>query len=312
MQHYSRNLQSNPVVEEFLKRALSFDYTKYKNIVPMIVDAEMGVEKFNEKFQTLNSDTMRVEKYRSNEKRDLLQRQIITELFSSKQLGDDDDIKLKRGGALPMTKVKSNKQAFILIGLPAAGKSTIAKRISRDYGAVIVDSDFAKRKLPEYNNHSYGASLVHEESSAITFGLGAATDSAKPLSLYELCLKKNYNIVIPRIGQSPNSIIQQANVLGLKGYKVHLILVSLSKRDSTVRAAIRYHYSNRYVPLGLIFDGYGNDPSLCYYFLRGKYSDLFKSLGAISTLNKQPKQTDIVGNSPIKIYKKISLNLPLI
>ena len=70
--------------------------------------------------------------------------------------------------------------------LPASGKSTIANSIADLYGAYIIDSDFAKRKIPEFG-HEFGASIVHEESSIITFG------SRKPkyndeFSLYEFCV----------------------------------------------------------------------------------------------------------------------------
>ncbi len=312
MQHYSRPLQTAQVVEHFFQRALNFNYASLKNIVSMIVDAELGVEMFNAQFQTLNSDVMRTAKYRAEEIRWDLRERIIDELFRSKKLADDDGIRLGKGGALPASKVRQGKEAFILIGLPAAGKSTIASRISKSHGAVVLDSDYAKRKLPEYNNHSYGASLVHEESSNITFGFGSK-NPRKLKSLYELCVEKKYNIIIPRIGQTPQSIIDLANVLKNKnGYKVHLVLVSLSKRDATIRAAVRYHKSKRYVPLGLIFDGYGNDPSLCYYFLRSKRTDLFESFGAISTLKSTPECVDKVGKTPASMYRYNDLTLQLL
>ena len=64
----------------------------------------------------------------------------------------------------------ARKQAFVLIGLPASGKSSIAVDIADKYGALLLDSDLAKRKLPEYKVYPWGASLVNAESSLIVFG----------------------------------------------------------------------------------------------------------------------------------------------
>ena len=54
MQNYSRPLDTNKVVEDFLRLSLQFNYTKdpkLKNIVPGIVDGELGVSKFNAGFK---------------------------------------------------------------------------------------------------------------------------------------------------------------------------------------------------------------------------------------------------------------------
>lgn len=314
MQHYSRPLDSNKIVEDFLNITLQFDYsrdTKLKRIISKIVDGELGVSKFNVQSQTLSKKEMRDATYRDDNKRWDLRERIIRELFTKKRLDEDEKIALNKGGALPNAKVVSGKNAFILIGLPASGKSGIATKIAEDYGAVIIDSDFAKRKLPEFKDHLYGASIVHEESSQITFGF--QNNPRKIQSLYELCIEKGHNIIIPRIGQNPVSLIELASVLTQKnGYKVHLVLVSLPKREATIRAVYRFAKTGRYVPLGLIFDGYGNDPSHCYYYLRCKHDKLFRSFGVVSTSEDPRKHTDVKGASPVLKYKfkNVILQLP--
>jgi len=112
--------------------------------------------------------------------------------------------------------------------------------------------------------------------------------------------------VIPKIGQDANSIIALAEVLKKIGYKVHLTLISLLKREATIRAIYRYNESKRYVPLGLIFDGYGNDPCLTYYLIKNKMPDLFESYGAISTNIEKggnPFTVDIKGENPANVYE---------
>jgi len=315
MQNYSRPLDTNKVVEDFLRHSLLFDYTqeaKLKDIIPKIVDGELGVSKFNTENQTLSMKDMRDATYRDDKVRWELRKQIVNELYSKKRLTNDDRIELTKGGALPRSPLKSDRQAFILIGLPASGKSGIASLISDDYGALIVDSDFAKRKLPEYKSHLYGASIVHEESSRITFGFQDPNVS-NIKSVYELAIINGNNIIIPRIGQNPESVINLATVLKVEqNYKVHLVLVSLPKREATIRSIFRYAESKRYVPLGLIFDGYGNDPSHCYYYLRCKYDGLFESFGVVLTVDKHPVYTDVKGHSPVLKYNKkdVILQLP--
>lgn len=311
MKNYSRQLDSAEAVEDFLDRVLKFDYSKLRKIVPMIVNGEIGVAKFDSNSRTISSEAMRDKKYKTEEKRWDLREQILNELFTLPRLDDDDKIRLTIGGALPQVPLRSESEAFILIGLPASGKSGVAADISDSYGAVILDSDFAKRKLPEFKDYSYGATLVHQESSEITYAFKSG-NPRKLKSLYRMCVEAKHNLVIPTIGQNPVDIIDLAEALKNKdGYKVHLVLVFVRKKEATIRAIKRYHKSKRYVPLGLIFDWYGNDPSHSYYYLRCKRPSLFESFGVVSTENLPPEHTDLVGNSPVFRYKYVDFTLQL-
>lgn len=304
-QNFARLLSDNDLVRHFLNDVLNFDHSEYENIVERIVDGELGAVKSTKESQTISSTKNRSSKYLDDITRWQLRKQIIEELYNLKRLEKDDEIALANGGAMPNSNLKSDKQAFIIIGLPASGKSGVAAGIAEDFGAVILDSDFAKRKLPEYPNHLYGASVVHVESSQITFGFRDNPNKVK--SLYEKCLENDHNVVIPKIGDSYEDVIKLAKALiENNGYDVHLISVQLFKRDATIRAIKRYNSTKRYVPLGLIFDGYGNDPYLAYYYIRCKHSDLFKSIGCVSNdvpENHNPICIDSLGSSPILKYK---------
>lgn len=311
MNDYSRPLDTTKSVGDFLERVLRFAHPKIDKIISMVIEGELGKDKFDSKFETLNSPEMRIQKYRDEEKRWKLRDHIIEELITLQRLENDDQIKLGKGGALPQTPLKSEGKAFILIGLPASGKSSIASQIADQFGAIILDSDYVKRKLPEYKNHAYGASLVHAESSEITFGF-RSSNPKKLKSLYKICRDSKHNLVIPKIGQNPGSIIEMADALKSRhGYEVHLILVSVSKREATIRAIMRYYTTKRYVPLGLIFDWYGNDPSHSYYYLRCKRENLFESFGVVSTTNRPPEHTDILRNSPVSNYNYTDVILTL-
>ncbi len=307
MTNYSRLLRDKDSVRHFLNEVLEYDYSEYRNILSNIVDGELGItQNSNAEFQTLNSTKVRNDEYLDTMSRWRLRKQIITELLCEKRLKNEEDIRLKHGGALPLSDLKSEKQAIIIIGLPASGKSSIASDIADDYGALILDSDYAKRKLPEFHSHLYGATIVHEESSQITFGF--VNDRGRLKSVYETCLENGYNIVVPKIGESPQKILKLAKTLKEQNnYDIHLISIELTKKDATIRAIQRFNNTKRYVPLGLIFDQYGNDSHLCYYYLRCKYSSIFKSFGALSNkvpLGHRPICTDLFGDSPIKHYEQ--------
>ncbi|HWV67358.1 zeta toxin family protein, partial [Chitinophaga sp.] len=277
-QKYSRVLIEEKQVEFFLKHVLDFDPSGLEGIIPGIVEGEIGILNAPYEKQTYSSNAYRDKHFFDEASRAQLRDSIVNELLLKTRLENDDDICLGKGGALPVGGIDRSRQAFILIGLPASGKSFIACHIADNFGAIILDADFAKRKLPEYSVYAFGASLVHEESSLII----ANPDPQAP-SLALKCIDLKYNLVFPKIGQDVNGIIDLAKFLYSRKYEVHLTLVSLLRQKATIRAIHRYYETKRYVPIGLIFDGYGNDPCLTYYLIKNRLYDFISSYGAIST-----------------------------
>lgn len=300
MSDFARLLNDQDLVDHFLNTVLEADKKKFKNIAYGIITCEKGTID-GLLYPTSKSTKFRDRKYRTENERLKLGKQIVDELFKLPLLAKDDHIKLKKGGAKPKN-LKSKSNAYILIGLPASGKSTIAMDIANQYGAMILDSDFAKRKLPEFSRYQWGASIVHDESSTIIFG--------DNLNIYEPLIKKavqaKYNIVIPKIGAGHEEILRYCEDLKLNKYKVHLTLVSLPKEKATLRALGRYKSTKRYVPLSLIFDVYSERPMITYFILKNKLRTKFDSFGIINTdvpIGKDPVCTDLVGNNPAKLYK---------
>lgn len=295
---YSRPLNDDEAVENFLYKQLR--YREDRNIIPMIVKGEIALPVY-EDFPTSTSKKFRVSEFREEDNRWEMRRQVVNELYDYKREGDDESICLGRGGAAPLSEIKRNGDAVILIGLPASGKSSIANTIAESYGAYILDSDFAKRKLPEFKNYEWGASLVHSESDEIIFGYEHQPDDFE--SLLQKVSTDKTNIVIPKIGQKPENIKILALVLQKLGYNVHLISVNLRREIATLRAVERYRATKRYVPLGLIFDGYSNDPILTYYILKSKENQLFASFGELSTEQRPPTVTDLERDSSVKLFQ---------
>ena len=288
--NFARPLNTVDLAHYFLTNALGIDEELAGNASMHVMATEnlLAQKSFE---STLQNDGIRHAKYKNEQVRALLRETIFKELVKFKRLLDDEKIILGKGGAKPQGALQLNKQAFLLTGLPASGKSAIANKISDIFGAYIIDSDYAKRKFPEFN-YDFGASVVHEESSLVTFGDKTGKLYTKEKCLYEFCVAKGCNMVIPKIGNLSESVREMRDALIKKGYKVHLILISLNRQESCKRALNRFLETKRYVPLGLVFDVYGNDSMLTYY--RVKEDKEWESIAKLSTAT--PK-----GDKPLAI-----------
>jgi dephospho-CoA kinase len=288
----SRPLNNFELVEHFLENALQFNIENEDNysIVPKIVSTELNIENFDESLISKTSKSYRMLEFRKDSSRLKLQNKIVLELVSMQRNDSDEEIRLGIGGAFPKTELLINNDAYVIIGLPASGKSNIANSIADEFGCMILDSDYAKRKLPEYNKLPFGATLVHEESDYIIFG---ENNPNKFKSLFDYCREACSNIVLPKIGSNYQSLLELIELLRKNNYKVHLTLIELDRIKATQRALLRFKKTKRYVPLSLIFDTYNNSPSIAFYKLITFNSDKLESYGVINTdvpENSNPKK----------------------
>jgi hypothetical protein len=297
------------MAEHLVREILGFsDDRQIQTAIIQITAAEAGIEKATQT-PTLYHDDFRDIRYKTPEQRLELRRQIFNELISQKRLDNDDEIELGNGGALPKTDLKKKGQFCFLIGLPASGKSFVANLVCDKTGSILLDSDYAKRKLPEYRTHGYGASLVHKESQAIIMGYKGDEECSH---VFGYCLSENINMVYPCIGHRLNEIVDLAESVKKHGYKVHLILVDLDRFKATQRAYTRYEETKRYIPLAKIFEDYANDPSLTYYRAKQKHEKLFDSFCHVDTdVTKEAKYRIVerIGDSPLTQYRPRRLNV---
>lgn len=226
----------------------------FAQAVTMIKDANQDMLDVVE-HNTLDSKKHRASPYKTDESREQLRKNIIEELISKVHPKKDDEICYGNGGMLPSSgSVLANREAFIIIGLPASGKSGIATKVSEYYHAVLIDSDFAKRKIPEFCKTN-GATLVHKESKVIK-------DEIMQAAIY-----RGLNFVLPIIGSDYDEVLNTINGLRKRHYKVKVVLVELDRVEATRRAFSRFIDSKRYIPLSKILDEYSNSPSLVFYKL---------------------------------------------
>lgn len=297
---YARPLGDAETVEHFLGNCLgiseecdflSDNKVTFSKLAKLVRDAE-NANKGVDGESTLDRPANRDRRYRDDQSRGDLRKQILSELINLDRLDNDDAIVLGSGGAKPrgLEKPVAGHQAYFIVGLPASGKSSIVTNTADTLGAMIIDSDFAKRKLPEFDGTPVGANLVHKESSLIVLGGTTAP------SLLGYCKRDGYNMVIPTIGSNFDDIRKTAQALKDEGYSVHLSATILHRKEAAIRATGRFLQTARYVPLGLIFDGYANDPVMNYYRERCAFGrdNFWASMGSIRTdvVNGEIEYTD--------------------
>ena len=141
--------------------------------------------------------------------------------------------------------VAKGKRLDIIVGLPASGKSSVfADTISQIYQSRLIDSDEAKKLIPEYND-GWGSSVVHEESKNI---------SARHL---EQCRWDGENIVLPKVGGDMEKMRELVTQFKASGYQVYCHYVDLSREKTLARMITRFLTDGRYLRPVLI-DKYNN------------------------------------------------------
>lgn len=282
-----RPLETTKEVERFVRDILRIPRQNRNLAITKILNAELALEKL-ESHPSKISEDYRSPEYITEESRLELHERILSELISYECLENDDDIKLGIGGAKPNVP-QTDAIAYIVSGAPASGKSSVSDRLARENGAYILDSDYAKRKFPEFDSFFGGASLVHEESDSIIF---SPTDS-----LFEYCIYSRHNVVIPMVGKTLTSVEKICDRLIKSEYRIHIINVALDRYECVSRAYKRYNSSGRYVPLSYVFDEVGNEPERTYYLLKRIYENnpFFLSFSQVST--------DVEPGTPPKIVE---------
>ena len=151
--------------------------------------------------------------------------------------------------------VAQGRRIDIIIGVPAAGKSSVfVNPLSQAYHSRVIDSDMAKERLPEFNG-GLGAGLVHEESSEIADGLIRAS------------IRRGDNIVLPIVGGKLDKLVARIKEFKNAGYSVYLHLNELPAEKATARVLKRYLKEGRFVDPNLVA-GYGDAPTRNYLAIR--------------------------------------------
>ncbi len=118
---------------------------------------------------------------------------------------------------------KTQKIATFMMGVPAAGKSTVASEKFAD--VKLLDSDAIKETHPDYDPKN--PSLVHEWSTAML-----EKEFQKALTVDE-------SFVIDGTGANSDKMTRQITEAKANGFKTHLVYVIVCLKTSLARNAAR-------------------------------------------------------------------------
>lgn len=144
---------------------------------------------------------------------------------------------------------RRERDATIVLGLPASGKSTYVGPLLQEKGALEIEGDNAKALLPEFRG-GLGAQAVHEEASSITRKVLARA------------IKNGDNIVWARI-DSPSKVEEDINNLKKAGYKVKITLIDADPDLAMLSCVRRFLKMNRFIPPSVVKE-YGFAPVETY------------------------------------------------
>ena len=152
-------------------------------------------------------------------------------------------------------EIAQERRADIVIGAPAAGKSSVlVDPLSEQHKSRVIDSDDAKKLLPEYDEGK-GAGNVHRESSMIR-------DVLK-----QRAIARGENIVWPTVGDKLDKLLSSIQEFRDNGYSVYLHLNELSASKATGRALGRYLSTGRFVDPEVVLK-VGDKPTQNYNYIR--------------------------------------------
>ena len=192
--------------------------------IPGIVEAETKV-KAAEAREPLQLTDQQIENYATR----LLDNEHGSAVFENGRIRDVDGHEDFSG------PVKQERKAFVIIGRPAGGKSSVfANPLSNQHGARIIDSDVVKEWLDGFDG-GYGAGYVQDMSSKVA-------DRA-----LDIAVQNGDNIVLPRIGG--NSVALMSAALRMAGYDVKLYYNDVVPETSYMRSSSRFSKSGRFLSL---------------------------------------------------------------
>lgn len=226
-----------------------------------IYHLELQSQLFSE-YSTYHSTIYRNSFYKGFNERLALRKKVLNELISYCNLTNEKNIHFGIGGCKPITCL-THKKFFLLIGLPSSGKSYIANIISLAIGAYIIDSDYGKRKFPEFSIGPCASSLLHEEANKITY-------SRFGKSLFNYCLNHKYSMVMSRVGHIHDSLTSHLLLLRDHGYDIYLIFMDINVTESILSSYHRFCITGRYTPLCKITYEYKTLPEKTYHFVKQK------------------------------------------
>jgi hypothetical protein len=188
------------------------------------------------------------------------------------------------------------REAHIVLGPPAAGKSSLAEPLAKARSARIVDSDDAKAKLPEYRD-GIGAVAVHEESA----------DLARVAERHSV--EAGDNIVLPVVGRTYAQLENRIDALVKQNYSVYVHFVDLPGDEAVRRAKARYAATGRLVDPDYVAS-IGDAPSRNFQRLLDERGGDLKGYLHVSNAVPEGNAPSLVRTSDEGLYRPVGDRRP--
>lgn len=183
----------------------------------------------------------------------------------------------------PMAGPQAKPEAHFFIGLPGAGKSTIAAKLfgSPPKAMTTVNPDKAMQFLPEYDLRNGGK--LHTEGATI------AEHGVMPAAV-----ALRHHLLVDFTGRSPDKVAGMAKGLQAVGYSTHLHYVHVTPQESAQRSLEDFtHGDGRFVDPKYSILELGHKIQQSYQQLR--QSGAFTSVHAYPGAGRGPQHWDPTG-----------------
>ncbi|NKE43908.1 hypothetical protein HB662_03905 [Roseomonas frigidaquae] len=165
------------------------------------------------------------------------------------------EVEAERRAQVP--EIRQDRQAWIVLGAPASGKSTVIEPLAQRMGALLVDADDIKARIPEFRG-GIGANAVHRESSRLA------------AEILEEAKIRGDRVALPMVGRDLAGLRQDVEELKEAGYMIHVVLADLPLDKAVNRAINRFRETGRYVPLDYIVNQVGDRPGANFEAIKGE------------------------------------------
>lgn len=195
---------------------------------------EKDKEIYGEDFINRANDNREPTIYDNSEEREALRKQWV-----------DDEIEKQQS----LRKIQHGRHAVLMLGLPGSGKSSLSNPILENNGAYEIDSDiFKTRYIPEFKADPTMSGKTQKEA-------GILADN-----MQRQALEDGANVLIGKVGGSPQSIQKVINRLKEYGYTIDVVYNDLPAQEAERRNDLRFQGNikkgngqARYVPREVVY-----------------------------------------------------------